>query len=241
MQTYFPQPWWGGQTLNNWALLPWKSAWLCSLRIPTSPGCTHVPQVRIGDEVTPLNRTSEILGVTLNTRFTFGPHVHERLCRASFDGSYVMEASAGSSWGFSTETLVGTCKGIMSPILKHDSPIWFWKVDSFYLDKIEIIQNIALWIATDYHLNPAVSHIRAESLVLPLIEHLELCSQQFFASAIQSSQCSHLSHFHPNLVYSAQYSRSRTNEPSEASESELTITSPQLSFSEVSWERAHIP
>ena len=32
------------------------------------------PQVRIGDAVALLNRTPKILGVTLDTHFTFGPH-----------------------------------------------------------------------------------------------------------------------------------------------------------------------
>ena len=59
----------------------------------------------------------------------------------------------------------------------------------------------------DCHQNPAVSHLRAESLVLPQREHLKLCSQHFFASAIQLP---HLSHFRPNFVYSGQYSWSRT-------------------------------
>ena len=74
-----------------------------------------------------------------------------------------MEASVGSRWDFSTETLVGTCKAIMRPILNHDSPIWFRKVYPFHLDKLEIIHNKTLWIVTNCHQNPAVSYLRTES------------------------------------------------------------------------------
>ena len=41
------------------------------------------PQVRIGDAVTPLNITPKILGVTLDTHFTFGLHARDCVERAS--------------------------------------------------------------------------------------------------------------------------------------------------------------
>ena len=85
------------------------------------------PQVRIDDAADPLNRTFKILGVTLDTHFTFSPHAHdcdERALRAL----NVMKALAGSSWGFTTETLVATYKAIMHPILNYAAPIWFTQV-----------------------------------------------------------------------------------------------------------------
>ena len=42
--------------------------------------------MRIDDEVAPLNRTYKILGVTLDTQFTFDPRSRSQLCRASFGG-----------------------------------------------------------------------------------------------------------------------------------------------------------
>ena len=87
------------------------------------------PQVRIGDAVTPLNRTPKILGVTLDTLFTFDPHTRNCVERAS-RALNVMEALAGSSWGFTTETLVATYKAIVRPILNYTVPIWFTQVSS---------------------------------------------------------------------------------------------------------------
>ena len=65
------------------------------------------PQVRIGDEVAPLNRSPKILFVTLDTHFTFGPHARDCIERAS-RALNVMKALAESSWGFTIETLVAT-------------------------------------------------------------------------------------------------------------------------------------
>ena len=69
------------------------------------------PQVRIGDAVAPLNRTPKILGVTLDTHFTFCPHARDSVDRPS-RALNVMKALAGSSWGFRTKTLVSTYKAI---------------------------------------------------------------------------------------------------------------------------------
>ena len=140
--------------------------------------------MRIGDAVAPLNRTPKILGVTLDTHFTFAPHAHDCVERAS-RALKVMKATAGSNWGFTTETLVATYKAIVRLILNYAAPIWFTQVPSSHLDKIEVIQNKVLRIATGYHQKVVVSHLRAETGVLPLRAHLGLCSQQFYASALQ--------------------------------------------------------
>ena len=63
------------------------------------------PLVRIGDRVAPFNGTLKILGVTLDTHFTFGPHARDCVEGVS-RALNVMEALAGLSWGFTTETLV---------------------------------------------------------------------------------------------------------------------------------------
>ena len=144
------------------------------------------PQMKIGDAVAPLNRTPKILGVTLDTHFTFGPHARDCVERAS-RALKVMKALAGSNWRFTTKTLVATksYKAIVRPILNYAAPIWFTKLPSSHLDKLEVIQNKVLRIATGCHQKAAVSQIRAETGVLPLRAHLKLCSQQFYASALQ--------------------------------------------------------
>ena len=124
--------------VSNWPLNP-------SVTLVTSD--THHsrlhPQVRIGDTVAPLNRAPKILGVTLDTHFTFGPHARDCVEQAS-RALNVMKALAGSSWGFTTETLVAKYKAIVRPILNYAAPMWFTQVSSSHLDKLEVIQNKAL-------------------------------------------------------------------------------------------------
>ena len=109
------------------------------------------PHVRIGEAVALLNRTPKILGVTLDTHFTFGPcGCFERALRAL----NVMKALAGLNRGFMTETLVATYKAIVRPILNYAAPIWFTQVSSSHLVKLEVIRNKALRIATNCHQRP---------------------------------------------------------------------------------------
>ena len=126
---------------------------------------------------------------TLDTHFTFGPHAHDCVERAS-SALNVIKALAGSNWGFTTKTLVATYKASVRLILNYASPIWFTQVSSSRLGKLEVIQSKALRIATGCHQQS--SHLRAENGVLPLRAHLELCSQQFYASALQPFHPSHL-------------------------------------------------
>ena len=85
------------------------------------------------------------------------------------------------------------------------------------MDKLEVIQNNALRIASRCHQKVVLSDLRAETEVLPLREHLELCSQQFYESALQPTHPSLLPI--PALIHFGQHSRPRTIKHSEACES----------------------
>ena len=124
------------------------------------------PQVRISDVVAPLNRTPKILGVALDTHFTFNLHARDSVERA-LRALNVMKALAWLSWGFTTETLV-TYKAIVRPILNYASSNWFTQVSSTHLDKLEVIQNKVMRITTGCHQKAAASHLRAETVVLSL-------------------------------------------------------------------------
>ena len=111
------------------------------------------PQVRIGDVVAPLNRTPKILGVTLDTHFTFGSHVRDCVERA-LRALNVMKALARSSCSFLTKALVATYKAIERSILNYAAHIRFTQVSSSHLDKLEGIQNKALRITTKRQWRP---------------------------------------------------------------------------------------
>ena len=159
---------------TGYSLLPRNPVVHCS---PQTLQSRLHPQVRNCDVVAPLNRTLKILGVTLDTHFIFGPHARYFVEWAS-KALNIMKDLAGANWGFMTKTLVATYKAIVRPILNYAALIWFTQVSSSHLGKLEVIQNKALRIATGFHQQTTAYHLRAETGVLPLRAHLELCSLQ---------------------------------------------------------------
>ena len=195
------------------------------------------PQVRIGDVVAPLKRTPKILGVALNTHFTLGPHAHDCVKR-TLGALNVMKALVGLSWGFMNEALVATYKAVMRPIINYAAPSGSPNIFSAHLDKLEVIQNKALRIATGCCQKAAACDLRAETGVLPLRAHLELCSQQFYARPPSPTHQSH--NCHPIPALSGLPSRPHTTTVSEVCESEVTTPKPPPS-SGACWKRAPIP
>ena len=86
----------------------------------------------------------------MDTHFTISPHTCNCVERAA-TAFNVMKALAGSTWGFTTKTLVVTNKAIVRLILNYTTPIWFTQVSSTHLDKLEVTQNKALRITTGCH------------------------------------------------------------------------------------------
>ena len=54
------------------------------------------PNVKIGDDVIPLNRTPNILGVTWDPHLTFGPHVRDFNAKGA-SGFRILKALAGTN------------------------------------------------------------------------------------------------------------------------------------------------
>ena len=129
--------------------------------------------MQIGNAVAPLNRTPKILGVTLNTSFTFDPHARDCVERVS-RALNVMKALVG--W---PPTKPSCALSSIMP-LPFGSP----QVSSIHLNKLEMIQNKAVPIVTGCNQKASASYLRAETGVLPLRAHSELCSQQYYGSAL---------------------------------------------------------
>ena len=115
-----------------------------------------------------------------------------RLCRAGFNGPQYHETLSRVELGLHNRNIGGRIQGHRAPHLQLRRPIWFTHISSTHLDKLEVIQNKALRIATGCHQKAGASHLRVETGVLPLRANLELCIHQFYASALQPLHPSHL-------------------------------------------------
>jgi len=89
-----------------------------------------------------------------------------------------MKSLTSTKWGKQKETLLTTYKTITQPIIEYASTIWAPIVSETNLNKLQIIQNSSLRIATGCTRDTNCQHLHEETKTLPLKEHLKLHSSQ---------------------------------------------------------------
>ena len=102
-----------------------------------------------------------------------------------------MRALAGTTWGQQVETLVITYKSLIRSLFSYAAPVWFPNITTASLDKLQVVQNSALRIATGCVKRTDVHHLHEETKVLPVSNHLSLLCTQFLARALQPTHPSH--------------------------------------------------
>ena len=101
------------------------------------------------------------------------------MCRTDFEGSQLHESPSQAELGFHNQIHGGHIQAHRAP---HPQLCLVPQVSSTHLDKLEVIQNKTLRIATGCHLKVVASHLKTETGVLPMRAHPELCSQKFYAA-----------------------------------------------------------
>ena len=142
------------------------------------------PNVKLNNVRLPLQRTPKILGVTFDPHLYFHKHV-ENLCSRASSRINILRALAGTTWGQHPETIVITFKSLIRSLFSYAAPVWFPNITASSLDKLQVVQNNALRIATGCVKRTDMHHLHDETQVLPVSHHLALLCSQFLARALQ--------------------------------------------------------
>ena len=81
------------------------------------------PQVKLADQVLPLEKKPKVLGVTLDTHLSFTQHCNNIAVKVQ-QRNNVLKALAGSTWDCDKETLLATYQEIGRSILSYCCPVW---------------------------------------------------------------------------------------------------------------------
>ena len=81
------------------------------------------PQVKLADQVLPLEKKPKVLGVSLDTQLTFTQHCNNIAVKVQ-QRNNVLKALAGSTWVCDKETLLTTCQAICRSLLSYCCPVW---------------------------------------------------------------------------------------------------------------------
>lgn len=173
---------------NKLLIEPTKSS--ITLFTPWTQQFHDHPSVDINNNQAPLEHAPKILGVNLDTMFTFSPHVN-RIYDKATSRLQVLKALSGTSWGHQKETLLATYGAIIKPIITYCAPIWSPNASPSAISRLQTIQNSALRIATGSTKMSSFQHLHSETLTLPIVDQLELLNTQFLASALRPDHPSH--------------------------------------------------
>ena len=149
------------------------------------------PSISLEQALIPLNRKPKILGVTLDTHFTFSPHI-KAIAEKARSRLNILRALAGSVWGQQKETLVLTYKSLIKSLFLYAAPVWFPNAADTGIAKLQVIQNAALRIATGSSRMSSIDHLHQETLMLPIKDSISLICSQFLARTLQPHHPSHL-------------------------------------------------
>ena len=150
---------------------------------------TH-PKIKIADSEIPLVRSPKLLGVYLDTFFSFNKHCVQVANRISKRNN-ILKALAGTNWGQQKETLLMTYKTLGRSIADYAAPVWSINASETNIGKIQRPQNVALRIITGSHKMWSIDHIHSETKMLQVEDHLNLLSAQYLVQCLDTENVCH--------------------------------------------------
>ena len=130
-----------------------------------------------GDKI-PTVKKPKILGVTLDTTFSFKHHA-DNLKQKMSTKNNILKALAGSTWGQEKETILTSYKAIGLSNANYCASIWTPNLKQTNWNNLQTAQNSALRIATGCVKKTPIQHLHNETKIMPIKEHCEMISKQF--------------------------------------------------------------
>jgi hypothetical protein len=134
-------------------------------------------EIEFGGETLDTVKNPKILGLTMDPKLNYASHIEITQKRARKTVG-VLKALTGTDWGKDKETISATYKAITRPQLEYASTIWSPVASKSSKNKLQVVQNSALRIATGHTRDTNVQHLHSETLVLPIEQHTQMLAAQ---------------------------------------------------------------
>ena len=149
----------------------------------TQQGRFH-PLIPLGGDILPLERNPKILGVTFDPHFHFHKQA-EAIEKKAKQRLPLLKALTGTTWGQQKETLIGTYKALIDSLFSYAAPVWYPNASKTSINKLQIIQDSALRVATGCLMMSSVDHLHTEAKIMTVGEHLDMLCSQALATYLQ--------------------------------------------------------
>ena len=120
----------------------------------------------------------KVMGLTLSPKLTYSTHIHNISVQAH-KPLKMIKALTATGCGKQKETLMVTYKSVMRRALEYASSIWSPLSSSTSINKLQVMQNAALRIATGCTPDTNMQHLHDETLILSIHKHLQLYASQY--------------------------------------------------------------
>jgi hypothetical protein len=103
----------------------------------------------------------------------------------------IVRAVSNNTWGFDKEALVLAYNTVMKPSFSYAVPIWGPNIKPSNVAKLQACQNKGLRLITSCHQATPISHLHAETGILPIQIRIDMLCSQFLVSAMRAEPPSH--------------------------------------------------
>ena len=163
----------------------------CTLLTPDPAEYNTQLGLQIDNTTLPMTTHPKIVGLTLDPKLSYNRHINLAATKARKTINIL-------KWGKHKETILATYKAITRPILGYDSTIWSPNASETNIDKLQIVQNTAIRIATGCTQDTNTQHLHDETNVLPIHQHLQLHASQIRPKAHHPTHPLHKLTIHPH-------------------------------------------
>jgi hypothetical protein len=133
--------------------------------------------LHINNTLIPTVKHPKILGLNFDPKLNYGEHIDKTKEKAGKTLN-ILKALTSTNWGKQKETIITTYKTMTRPNLEYASTIWSPIAANTNINKLQIIQNSALRIATGCTKDTNTQHLHEESSTQPIKNHLQLHASQ---------------------------------------------------------------
>ena len=173
---------------NDLQLNPDKST--STLFTPDTHEHKTILKLKINNQIIPTNKNHKVLGLHFDPSLKFNTHITKTKDTAN-KGLNVLKALTTNSWGKCKETIITTYKTITRPIIEYACTVWSPLAAETNINKLQVIQNTALRIATGCTRDTNQQHLHQETQILPVKEHLKLHASNFKQKTYSTSHPLH--------------------------------------------------
>ena len=149
-----------------------------TLFTPDPAEYSKILTLTIDNTILPTVKHPKILGLTLDPKLTYSEHIKHTVKKANKTLN-VIKALTATNWGKQKETLVNTYKTLTRPVMEYASTVWSPIAAPTNINKLQIVQNSVLRIATGCTLDTNIHHLHEETKILPITKHLKLHGSQY--------------------------------------------------------------